>query len=184
MISSPLLDASANFSAHVLQPAARSLACACFAGLALAAFRVRHLALRLNIWRAVLLVALTMPLLSLLLPPFPVYVPLAAKLVRAQPSAEIARPYELNSRAIIVNQVAHSIAAKSGAFSDGLKSSHPTDAAEAPSATSAAPLAPGKDMSESVWPANVCCRSTMNQPATDAISATIVPASSALTMNG
>src|SRR3984885_4078214 len=128
MIPSPLLDASANFSAHVLQPAARSLADACFAGLALAAFRVRHLALRLIIWRAVLLVALAMPLLSLLLPPFPVFVPLAAKFVPAQPSAEIAQPYELNSRAIIVNQVAHPTSAKSGVFSDDLKSLHPTDA--------------------------------------------------------
>jgi beta-lactamase regulating signal transducer with metallopeptidase domain len=138
MISSPLLDASANFSTHVLQPAARSLACACFAGLALAAFRVRHLVLRLTIWRAVLLVALGMPLLSLLLPPLPVYVPLAAKFVRAQPSAEIVPPYELHSRAIIVNQVAHSIAAKSGAFGGGLKSPPPTDAADVPSAKRAA----------------------------------------------
>src|SRR5207237_5615973 len=38
-------------------------------------------------------------------------------------------------------------------------------------------------MTESVWPAKVCRRSTMNQPVTPAITATIVPASSALTMN-
>ena len=137
MITSPLHDASANFSAYVLQPAARSLAFACFAGLALAAFRVRHLALRLTIWRAVLLVALAMPLLSLLLPPFPVFMPLAAKFVPARPSAEIAPSYELNSRAIIVNRVAHSTSAKSGVFSDDLKSLHPTDAPDASSATSA-----------------------------------------------
>ena len=39
-------------------------------------------------------------------------------------------------------------------------------------------------MSESVWPANVCRRSTMNHPVIPAMTATIVPASSALTMNG
>src|SRR5436190_5789462 len=38
-------------------------------------------------------------------------------------------------------------------------------------------------MSESVWPANVCRRSTTNQPVIPAMTATIVPASSALTMN-
>src|SRR5437879_3287642 len=37
---------------------------------------------------------------------------------------------------------------------------------------------------ESVCPAKVCRRSTMNQPVTPAMTATIVPASSALTMNG
>jgi beta-lactamase regulating signal transducer with metallopeptidase domain len=137
MITGPLIDASASFSAHLLQPAARSLAFACFAGLALAAFRVRHLELRLTIWRAVLLVALAMPLLSLLLPPLPVFVPLAAKFVRAQPPAEIAPSDDLNSRAIAVNQVAHSSSAKSGVFGDELQSSHPTDAREASSATSA-----------------------------------------------
>ena len=81
---------SANFSAHVLEPAARSLAFACFAGLALAAFRVRSVALRLAIWRTVLVVALAMPLLGQLLPPLPIFVPLAEKFVRAQTPAEIA----------------------------------------------------------------------------------------------
>ena len=79
MIISPVLDATANFAAHVLQPAARSLAFACVAGLVLAAFHVRSVALRLAIWRTVLVVALAMPLLGLLLPPLPVFVPLAAK---------------------------------------------------------------------------------------------------------
>jgi beta-lactamase regulating signal transducer with metallopeptidase domain len=131
MITGPLLDASANFLAHVLQPAARSLAFACFAGLALAALRVRHIALRLTIWRAVLIVALAMPLLGLLLPPLPVFVPLAAKFMRAQPLAAMPPSHELSSRTIIVNQVAHSTSVKSGVFSDSLKSSVPTDAAGA-----------------------------------------------------
>jgi beta-lactamase regulating signal transducer with metallopeptidase domain len=138
MITGPLLDASTNLSAHVLQPAARSLAFACFAGLALSAFRVRQVALRLAIWRAVLLVALAMPLLGLLLPPLPVFVPLAAKFMRAQPPAEIAPSHELSSRTIIVNQVAHSTSAKSGVFSDSPKSSVPTDAVGATGAPQSA----------------------------------------------
>src|SRR5436189_1509606 len=39
-------------------------------------------------------------------------------------------------------------------------------------------------MIESVWPAKVWRRRTINQPVTPAMTATIVPASSALTMNG
>ena len=45
-----------------------------------------------------------------------------------------------------------------------------------------APAAPGKAMSDSVCPANACRRRTMNQPTTAAITATAVPATSALTM--
>jgi beta-lactamase regulating signal transducer with metallopeptidase domain len=138
MITGALLDASTNFSAHVLQPAVRSLAFACFAGLALSAFRVRQVALRLAIWRAVLLVALAMPLLGLLLPPLPVFVPLAAKFMRAQPPTEIAPSDELSSRTIFVNQVAHSTSAKSGVFSDSPKSSVPTDAVGATGAPQSA----------------------------------------------
>jgi beta-lactamase regulating signal transducer with metallopeptidase domain len=116
-------DAPANFAAHVLQPAVRSLAFACVAGVALAAFRVRSIALRLAIWRAVLLVALAMPLLGLLLPPLPVFVPLAAKFLRAQPPAEIVLAHEPQSRALIVNQVAHSSSMKVGAFSSSRQAS-------------------------------------------------------------
>jgi beta-lactamase regulating signal transducer with metallopeptidase domain len=128
MIVIPVLDASANFSAHLLQPAARSLAFACFAGLALAAFRVRQVALRLAIWRAVLLVALAMPLLGLLLPPLPVFVPLAAKFLRAQPPAEIVLAHGPQSRANIVNQVAHSSSTKVGAFGSSPQASDATGA--------------------------------------------------------
>src|SRR5581483_2908689 len=44
--------------------------------------------------------------------------------------------------------------------------------------------APVKAVTESVCPANVCRRRTMNQPITPAMTATAVPASSACTMNG
>jgi beta-lactamase regulating signal transducer with metallopeptidase domain len=116
MILISILDASANFAAHVLQPAARSLAFACVAGLLLVAFRVRSVALRLAIWRTVLVVALAMPLLGLLLPPLPVFVPLVAKFVPAKPAAEIAPVPEIHSRAISVNQIEHSSSTKLGAF--------------------------------------------------------------------
>jgi beta-lactamase regulating signal transducer with metallopeptidase domain len=141
MIVMPALDASANFAAHVLQPAARSLAFACVAGLALAAFRVRSVALRLAIWRAVLLVALAMPVLGLLLPPLPVFVPLAAKFIRApQPPAEIESAREFRSGAITVNQVPRSNSTKVGVFSYGLKSSDVTDATGVPRSVDASPV--------------------------------------------
>jgi beta-lactamase regulating signal transducer with metallopeptidase domain len=137
MILGPILDASANFSAHVLQPAARSFAFACVAGLVLAAFRVRSVALRLAIWRAVLVVALAMPLLGLLLPPLPVFVPLAAKFLRAEPPAEVASSPEIHTRAINVNQVAHSSSTKLGAFTyaghapEAMNATNATESSEA-----------------------------------------------------
>jgi beta-lactamase regulating signal transducer with metallopeptidase domain len=138
MMLAPILDAPANFAAHVLQPAARSLAFACVAGLALAAFRVRSVALRLAIWRAVLLVALAMPLLGLLLPPLPVFVPLAARFMRAEARAESAPFHEVQSGAIIVNHVARSNSTKVGAFSNSLHASDATDLTDATGALQSA----------------------------------------------
>jgi beta-lactamase regulating signal transducer with metallopeptidase domain len=123
VIASSVLDASGSFAAHVLEPAARSLACACIAALALAAFRVQSVSLRLAIWRTVLVAALTMPLLGLLLPPLPIFVPLVAKLVSANAPAEVAPTDEGNSSAVGVNQIARSSSAKFGAFSNRLNSS-------------------------------------------------------------
>jgi beta-lactamase regulating signal transducer with metallopeptidase domain len=133
MIAAPALDASANFAAHILQPAARSLAFAAVAGMALAAFRVRNIALRLTIWRTVLVVALAMPLLGLLLPPLPVFVPLAERLSRPQPPAQIAVSPEHSTGGITVNQVARSNSRNSGtrtfgAFSYSLQSSEEASA--------------------------------------------------------
>jgi beta-lactamase regulating signal transducer with metallopeptidase domain len=137
MMLAPVLDASGNVATHVLQPAARSLAFACVAGLALAAFGVRSVALRLAIWRAVLLVALAMPLLGLLLPPLPVFVPLAAKFLRARSPAEIVPARELHSRTISVNQITRSNSTEAGVFSNGLHAPDATDAPDAIDATSA-----------------------------------------------
>ena len=47
-----------------------------------------------------------------------------------------------------------------------------------------APAAPGNPTNDSVCPAKVCRRSTMNHPIAPETTATIVPARSALTMNG
>ena len=116
MILDPVLDAAASFSAHVVEPAARSLACAGVAGLVLLAFRVRSVALRLAIWRTILVVALAMPLLGLLLPPLPVFVPLVAKFTPAQASAKIAPAPAFHSRAAVANPAAHSNSTKLGAF--------------------------------------------------------------------
>jgi beta-lactamase regulating signal transducer with metallopeptidase domain len=140
MIVGPVFDASASFAAHILQPAARSLTFACVAGLLLAAFRVRSVALRLAIWRTVLVVALAMPLLGLLLPPVPVFVPLAAKFIPAKPLTKIAPTPEVHCRAISVNQIAHSSAAKLGAFSYSGQGSATTDAANAAARSDAAGL--------------------------------------------
>jgi beta-lactamase regulating signal transducer with metallopeptidase domain len=147
MMLSPVLDASANFAAHVLQPAARSLAFACVAGLVLAAFRVHSVALRLAIWRTVLVVALAMPLLGLLLPPVPVFVPLAAKFIPAKPLTKIAPTPEVHSRAISVNQIAHSSSAKLGAFSYSGQGSRTTDATNADDVTDASGTPPTADAS-------------------------------------
>ncbi len=132
MILSPVLDASTSFAAHVLQPAARSLAFAGFAGLILAACRVRSVALRLTIWRTVLVVALAMPLLGLVLPPLPVFVPLVAKFVPATPRVEEIAPVpEIHNRAISVNNVAHSSSTKLGAFTYTGKTPNILDATNA-----------------------------------------------------
>ena len=139
MILTPILNVSASFSPHLLEPAARSVAFACVAGLALAAFRVRGISLRLTIWRTVLVVALAMPLLGQLLPPLPVFVPLAEKFIRAQTPAEIAPAPESNSSAISVNQVAHSNSTKLGAFSSTRESSAGTNA---PAASTSAAVSP------------------------------------------
>lgn len=135
MIFGPVLDASANFSVHVLQPAARSLAFACVAGLALAAFRVRSVALRLAIWRTVLLVALAMPVLGLLLPPLPIFVPFIAKFMPTVPAAEIALAPEFHSSTIIVNQVARSSSTRLGAFT---YTGHAPSAMDAPNVSDTA----------------------------------------------
>ncbi len=82
-----VLDASSGFLGHLVDPAIRSLALACIAGGALALCRAKNVALRLSVWRTILLVALAMPFLALLMPPLPVSVPMAERFGRLQAAA-------------------------------------------------------------------------------------------------
>jgi len=68
MILSSIPHAPAGFLTHLADAAARSFVLGCIAGLALNVSRVKSVSLRLNVWRAVLCVALVMPFLGLLLP--------------------------------------------------------------------------------------------------------------------
>ena len=74
-----VLDASSAFLGHLIDPAIRSLALACISGGALSLCRANNVALRLGVWRTILLVALAMPFLASLMPPLPVPVPLAER---------------------------------------------------------------------------------------------------------
>ncbi len=82
-----VLDASSGFLGHLVDPAIRSLALACIVGGALALCRAKNVALRLSVWRAILVVALAMPFLALLMPPLPVSVPLAERFSRLRSPA-------------------------------------------------------------------------------------------------
>jgi beta-lactamase regulating signal transducer with metallopeptidase domain len=77
----------AAFPGAVLEPAARSLVFAGVAGLTLAVVRAKSVALRMTMWRTVLIVALAMPVLGLLMPPLPVFVPVLARFSQAQVAA-------------------------------------------------------------------------------------------------
>src|SRR5882757_5905014 len=61
---------------------------------------------------------------------------------------------------------------------------NPKYPADALTPISVAPAAPGNPTTDSVCPAKLCRRSTMNQPTQPASTATIAPARNALTMNG
>jgi beta-lactamase regulating signal transducer with metallopeptidase domain len=75
LIPAWIFDLSPKILTHLIDPAARSLAIASVAGLAMVVARVRNLSLRLSIWKAVICVALAMPLLAICLPPLPVSLP-------------------------------------------------------------------------------------------------------------
>ena len=68
MILSSIPHAAASFLTHIADAAIRSLALGCVAGLALNVTRVKSVSVRLNVWRAVLCVALIMPFLGVFLP--------------------------------------------------------------------------------------------------------------------
>ena len=68
MILSSIPHSAASFLTHIADAAIRSLVLGCIAGLALNVTRVKSVSVRLNVWRAVLCVALIMPFLGVFLP--------------------------------------------------------------------------------------------------------------------
>ena len=135
MILSSMAHAPAGFLTHLADAAARSFVLGCIAGLALNVSRVKSVSLRLNVWRAVLCVALIMPFLGLLLPALTFRLPAqlsqrveelrfayrAVNAVTNNTENEAARPAEIarNSRE---HHVSHSFAStvpESHGISDG-----------------------------------------------------------------
>ncbi|HEV2314466.1 MAG TPA: M56 family metallopeptidase [Candidatus Acidoferrales bacterium] len=68
-------QAAASFLKYLAEPATRSLALGCLAAMALAAFRVKRVGLRLFVWTMALYAALAMPFLGVFLPRVTVHVP-------------------------------------------------------------------------------------------------------------
>ncbi|MGB6822203.1 MAG: M56 family metallopeptidase [Candidatus Acidiferrales bacterium] len=68
-------QAATSFWKYLAEPAARSLALGCLAAIALAAFRVKRVPLRLLVWTMTLYAALAMPFLGVFLPRMTVPVP-------------------------------------------------------------------------------------------------------------
>jgi beta-lactamase regulating signal transducer with metallopeptidase domain len=69
---------AAGFLTHIADAAIRSIVLGCIAGLALSVLRVKSVLLRLNVWRAVLCIALIMPFLGVFLPAIPFRLPAEA----------------------------------------------------------------------------------------------------------
>lgn len=77
--------------AHLVEPAARSLALAMLAGAGLALLRIRVASLKFMVWRAVLAAALAMPLVEWLVPGLPVILPRPAPAEAALASLLVTR---------------------------------------------------------------------------------------------
>jgi beta-lactamase regulating signal transducer with metallopeptidase domain len=75
MIPSPFAHALSSLPAALAEPAARSIALGCLAGLALIALRVKGVSPRLAVWKIVLYSALAMPVLGWIVPALPFSVP-------------------------------------------------------------------------------------------------------------
>jgi|GEM_PF-441001 len=74
-------QAAAGFLKYLAEPAARSLALGCLAAIALAAFRVKRVPLRLLVWTTTLYAALAMPFLGAFAPSVTFSVPARAAVV-------------------------------------------------------------------------------------------------------
>ncbi len=99
-----VLDPSSGFLGHLVDPAIRSLALACIASGVLALCRAKNVAIRLSVWRTVLLVALAMPFLALLMPPLPVSVPMAETFSRLPEAAITETAVARDTEAPVVKQ--------------------------------------------------------------------------------
>jgi bla regulator protein blaR1 len=75
MIPSPFAHALSSLPAALAEPAARSIALGCIAGLALIAFRLKGVSPRLAVWKIVLYSALAMPVLGWIVPALSFSVP-------------------------------------------------------------------------------------------------------------
>ncbi|MGC1107375.1 MAG: hypothetical protein WA876_12635, partial [Candidatus Acidiferrales bacterium] len=82
MSADSLARVYSTFLTYLAEPAMRSLAIGCVAAIALAAFRVQRVTVRLLTWTTVLCAALAMPFLGAFLPRLPLVVP-AAPLVHS-----------------------------------------------------------------------------------------------------
>src|SRR5271156_5076772 len=75
MILYAMPNTAASFLTHMADAAARALLLGCVAGMALKIWSVKSVSVRLHVWRAVLGVALMMPLLGAFLPALSIKVP-------------------------------------------------------------------------------------------------------------
>ena len=115
MMQATAIQSATNLLMQLANPAARALALAAAAGLALTAFRVRTTSVRLFTWTAVLYAALAMPLLGRMLPPLPLPAPaflqsgsLRSEVMRPSPKAgELVQP-----AAQVKVRTAHNLAVK------------------------------------------------------------------------
>ncbi len=110
------LDASSSFLVRLIDPAVRSFALACIASGALALCRAKNVALRLSVWRTILVVALAMPFLALLMPPLPVSVPFAQKFSRLQSPAITLTPAARRTGTLAAAATANSAPAPAAAI--------------------------------------------------------------------
>jgi beta-lactamase regulating signal transducer with metallopeptidase domain len=110
------LDASSSFLVRLIDPAVRSFALACIASGALALCRAKNVALRLRVWRTILVVALAMPFLALLMPPLPVSVPFAQKFSRLQSPAITLAPAARRTGTLAAAATANSATAPAAAI--------------------------------------------------------------------
>ena len=111
MILSSIPQVASSLLARLLEPAARSLALGCMVGLAFTISRARSVSLRLHVWKAVLCVALAMPLLGAVLPELSWNVPSAAVRRAAQllPQAELKNAASSDSERPIPQKLANAV---------------------------------------------------------------------------